>query len=359
MPPDVLWIVEVDGGGDIGDPQALAGSIIASQRMRVAIPSGYLSELGLIQTAVSLQSPDDVQLAISLTPKTAVFSKILGTVNSKLHFDLHELLLYALLERGTRVIVDVCDNYFLGPGAEQLTRMISKATVVVANSAVTADLIRDMTGVAAEVIGDPTETRWHNPHSPATTRSFIDVLTRRRRRPVNILWFGGPLRSFEPLEALIPRLSALSKKYPITLTLVSAAFPEILQAADKINASGSSTFTAAFSAWTRERVQAALVKSDLVLLPGDSLDPSRAGASANRLIDAMWAGRYVVASGIPSYWEFRHAASIGDNIISNLSWALNHPRHLQKRIAIGQSIIREKYSSRAIGQAWWSVLKAP
>jgi hypothetical protein len=362
MIPDVLWIVESDGGGDVGDPRTLADSVIASQRMRVASPAAFLAAIGLNQAAASLQSADDVHFASRLTPRTAVFSKILGTADSQLHFDLHEKLLDNLLANGTRVIVDVCDNYFLGPAAEHLRRMISKATVVVANSAVTADLIQENTSVQAEVIGDPVETRRGDSHLPAPSRRLVDVLRRRHQRPenpVNLLWYGGPLRSFESLHKWFPALSSLSRQHPIILNLVSAPFPEILQAANEINGSGTPDFRVTFSAWTRQCLQSALLRSDLVLLPGDSRDQSKTGASANRLIDAIWAGRYVVASGIPSYWEFRHAASIGDDVIANMSWALKHPRQVQKRIDVGQSIIREKYSPEVIGHAWWSVLKAP
>ncbi len=361
MIPDVLWIVESDDGGDIGDPRTLTDSVIASQRMRVASPAVFLAAIGLNQAATSLQSTNDVQFASRLAPRTAVFSKILGTADSQLHFDLHEELLDTLLANGTRVIVDVCDNYFLGSASEHLRRMISKATAVVANSAVTADLIQENTSVRAEVIGDPAETRWGNAHLPAPTRRLLDVFRRRFQRsvnPVNLLWYGGPLRSFESLHKLLPALSSLSRQHPIALNLVSAPFSEILQAANKINEIGTPDFRVTFSTWTRECLQSALLKTDLVLLPGDSRDPSRTGASANRLIDAIWAGRYVVASGIPSYWEFRHAASIGDDVIENLNWALKHPRQLKKRIDIGQSIIRKQYSPEAIGHAWWSVLKA-
>ena len=362
MIPDVLWIVESDGGGYVGDPRTLADSFIASQRMRVASPAVFLAAIGLNQAATSLQSTNDVQFASRLSPKTAVFSKILGTADSQLHFDLHEELLDTLLANGTRVIVDVCDNYFLGPASEHLRRMISKATAVVANSAVTADLIQENTSVRAEVIGDPADTRWGNSHLPVPTRCLINVFRRRFQRPanhVNLLWYGGPLRNFESLHQLFPALSNLSRQHPIALNLVSAPFTEILQAANEVNETGTPDFQVTFSAWTRQRLQSALLKSDLVLLPGDSRDQSRTGASANRLIDAIWAGRYVVASGIPSYWEFRHAASIGDDVINNLSWALKNPRLLRKRIDIGQAIIRQKYSPEAIGHAWWSVLKAP
>ncbi len=359
MPPDVLWIVEADRGGAIGDPGVLADSVVASQRMRVASPAAVLSGFGMRQSATSLQSMEDVLSASRHTPKAAVFSKILGTTESKPHFDLHEQLLNTLVAKGTRVIVDVCDNYFLGPATEHMRRMISKASAVIANSAATADLIQENTGVRAVVIGDPVETSFGNSTLPVRNRSLIDVIKGRHKHPVNLLWFGGPLRSFEPLQKLFPALSELSMRHPIDLNLVSAAFPEILRAAHAMNQTGSPDFRVTFSAWTRQCLQSALVQSDLVLLPGDSRDPSRTGASANRLIDAIWAGRYVVASGIPSYWEFRHAASIGDDIIRNLDWALSHRRNLPERIEIGQSIIRKKYLPEAIGHAWWSVLKAP
>jgi hypothetical protein len=357
MSPDVLWIVEQDSQLDAQDLDSLSHSTMASKRMRVATPAAYLALHGQTQAAHSLQSDEDFHTILAKSPRTVVFSKILATSGMTPYLERYERLFCTFLDSKTKVIVDVCDNYFLGPAAAYLGRMMSKATVVVANSEATADLIFEHTGAKSTVIGDPAETAWGVPGFPSMKRGWASVLGRRQSRPLQLLWYGGPLRSFEPLLKLLPRLVEFSERQPISLHLVSAPFADIEGTVERFNQSAPHNFRLTFRAWNRQDLGAAISAADLVLLPGDPGDPSRTGASANRLIDAIWAGRYVVASGIPSYWEFRHAASIGEDLIAHLDWALSHPQLIVKRIEAGQNIIRERYTPAAIGRAWQAVLK--
>ena len=206
------------------------------------------------------------------------------------------------------------------------------------------------------MIGDPAETAWGAPDFPILTRGWARVLGSKLDRPLKLLWYGGPLRSFEPLLNLLPELARFSERQPLSLHLVSGAFKDIEGAIERFDRGPSRNIRLTFSAWTPQCLEAAISAADLVLLPGNPGDPARTGASANRLIDAIWAGRYVVASGIPSYWEFRHAASIGDDLIANLSWVLSHPGVIARRIEAGQNIIRSRYTPEAIGLAWRAVL---
>lgn len=315
-----------------------------------------MARFGVPQRAVSIRDDQDFELLRTATPSMTVFSKILGIGGMEGHLERHERLAEEYASRGIPVVIDVCDNYFAVAASPYLRRMIKCARSVVANSSATADLISESTGIEASVIGDPVESDRSAPAFDSPVRSLLTRFWRRPRRPLNLLWYGGPLRSFEPLRRLLPRLARLSASIPINLHLVTATFEEVDASVQSINSQGNH-FHARLTPWSSEAMRSAISAADLVILPGDAGDPSRFGASANRLAEAIWGGRYVVASGIGSYWEFHEVASVGDDVIAGILWACRHAEEVRRRIALGQQIIQERYTPEAIGHAWHALAR--
>ena len=351
----ILWVVDCGADAPPADPIRLSGSPIASQRMRVAAPAAHLADLGLTQRAASMRDERDFESLRTATPSVAIFSKLLGTAGMEAHLERHERLAGEFGRRGIPVVIDVCDNYFIAAAAPYLVRMIKCASRVVANSDATADLIAEATGIKASVIGDPVESARSIPAFNSPVGNLLSRFWRRTDRPLNLLWYGGPLRSFEPLQRMLPGLTHLSTTVPIDLHLVTAKFEEVEAAAQGVN-NQENHLRARLTPWSRESIRDAISAADLVILPGDASDPSRFGASANRLAEAIWGGRYVVASGIASYWEFREAASVGDDVIAGVLWACRHAEEVRRRIALGQKIIQARYTPQAIGHAWRSLV---
>jgi hypothetical protein len=90
----------------------------------------------------------------------------------------------------------------------------------------------------------------------------------------------------------------------------------------------------------------------LCALPVDLASESKSAKSANRLVEALRAGRLAVASPLAAYQEFAASARIDENIVQGIQWALDHPAEVVQRIRTGQAATEEKYSPAAVARQW-------
>jgi hypothetical protein len=90
--------------------------------------------------------------------------------------------------------------------------------------------------------------------------------------------------------------------------------------------------------------------ADLCVIPSDSSDPRKAGASSNRLLSALALGLPTAATPIPSYAEF------SDYFVDIKSdpFSLSEPElsGLCALIKLAQANILEQYSREAVGRQW-------
>lgn len=114
--------------------------------------------------------------------------------------------------------------------------------------------------------------------------------------------------------------------------------------------------TLRYAKWSTDCLWRSLQEADLVVIPQVMNDKTRNAKSSNRLVESMWAGRFVVANPIPSYQEFGDWAILDERISDGLSLALTRQESLTKRIVEAQGHIETNYSIRAIGARWESAL---
>ena len=199
---------------------------------------------------------------------------------------------------GKRVF-DICDHHFADQFADYYVEHATKADLVTCNSETMKDIIRQHTGRIATVIPDPYESE----ELPAGIGN-------------GLLWFGHESN----LVDLHPYLDL---------------DPEILTGTD----------------WSREKQLAALDKCAAVLIPtGKSM-----AKSANRLIEAVRNGRFVIAGYLPAHEEFKDWMWIGD-IREGVEWLKEYPKQAIRDVAECQRYIRNKYSPEAIGRLWFNAL---
>jgi hypothetical protein len=99
--------------------------------------------------------------------------------------------------------------------------------------------------------------------------------------------------------------------------------------------------------WTPESERRCLHESAVVLLTGNN-----PGASTNRVVKALRAGRFVVTPGGVEAWEqFAPYIYIGD-VRDGIHWALNNREEACNKIRAGQEAIRKRYSPQSIGSQW-------
>jgi hypothetical protein len=352
----VLWVAYSDTPGLHADPARLQDHWSAGRRLRVGIPAAWLAQAGVSQWLVSPPSADGLREALALKPDVAVVSGLYPNVderrNARSYFDCVD----ALRDAGVTVVVDLAENHFQDARAAEYREMIERSDGLVVNTQALADVIAEQTGRDCVVIGDPVEGVRCAPafDPPARQGVFARLAGRRQQsRPLRLLWFGGQERNYEYLRTLVPELARFARSMPLEVSVVTGANPEITADIARWRNAGAG-LDARTSIWSPAVLARELAGCDMVIIPSEVM--ARMAASTNRIAESIWAGRFVVANGLPSYWVFREAAWIGDSIIQGLHWALDHSNEAAARIATGQALIAGHYSPEAIGRLWQQTL---
>jgi len=197
-------------------------------------------------------------------------------------------------------IFDVCDDHFNNPTLGDYYRLhVKEADAVTCNSEVMREIVSRETGRDAVAIPDPYESE---------------------ERPADmgygLLWYGHESN----LKTILPYMNL---------------GVSILSGRD----------------WSRDKQLDMLEGCAVVLIPTDE----RKGKSANRMIEAIRNGRFVVAGELPAHDEFKDFMWVGD-ITEGVTWALQNRNEAIARVKAAQDYIREKYSPAAIARQWLTVL---
>jgi hypothetical protein len=352
----VVWIAHSDAVGLHTDPSVLCYHWSAGRRLRAGIPSVRLHSLGVRQWLLSPPSKDGLEQALELRPDVVVVSGLYPNVEGRRDPRSYFNCVDAFQRNGVPVVVDMAEDHFQDYRAAEFREMIDLGDGLIVNTPALADIVREKTSRESDVIDDPVEGAECDPvFDPPQLRSglFRLAVWGTQPRPLRLLWFGGQGRNYQYLKRLVPELQVFARVMPIDLTVVAGPL-EGLEADVAAWNSHSQRFRARSVMWSRGALEHELSRCDIVIIPSDVA--ARMAASTNRIAESIWAGRFVVANGLPSYWVFREAAWIGENMIEGLRWALHHREKAVARIVRGQTIIVERFTPDVIGRRWGEVL---
>ena len=305
-------------------------SELASARYRALIPARQLARLG---HDVAIASPTAAGWPANLldTPRDVL-------VISKSFHQENEALAQSARERGMRVVVDFCDDYFDDERfAGHFRRLTEVAHQVVASTPEMAQSVTRHTGREALVIGDPIE-------GPRREPAFAP-----RFPMLRVVWFGHT-GSIDGLAAKGGELLALAQRMPVRLTVVTKPTPEVKQLLADIGRQSAGNLEIRLMTWGVEATWKALEDSDLAWIPS-SAQAYKAVKSANRLTESLWAGRAVVADALPAYQPFADLMPIGVPLHEAVPRLLQD-KDVEARIKQAQRRIAAEYSDLRIGRAW-------
>jgi hypothetical protein len=214
-----------------------------------------------------------------------------------------------LIEGYDRIVFDVCDDHFDSQWGGHYRTTCLKADAVVCNSEAMRFRIFQETHVVAKVIPDPWE-------SPETLPAWGDGL----------LWFGHET-NLKDLWREVPNL------LDYAMCVVSTPVQD------------------GITPWSPEVQKKALEHCAIVILPTGK-SPCK---SANRMVEAIRAGKFVCANPLPAYEEFSPYAWIGD-IREGVDWAYANQAKALEMVRKGQLYIKTRYSPEIIGRQWLDVL---
>ena len=211
------------------------------------------------------------------------------------------------LYRNVPVVYDVVNDHFHGQLAQHYLTMCDLASTLTAGSWAMAERVKHVTGRPCAVIDDPYEM-------PEGHAGCVGD---------KVVWFGHSAN----IGSLLSHLDALDGANLVVCSNVQkdGVVP-----------------------WSLENEARCIDEAAVVLLTGGN-----PGASTNRVVKALRAGRYVVTPEdcAESWREFAPFIWIGD-VSEGIRWALNNREEACSQIRQGQDFVRDRYSPWEIGQQW-------
>jgi hypothetical protein len=293
-----------------------------------------------------------------------VFNKLLadfGTARFDGAIRQYSEVLASIGTRGAAVAMDVNDDHFDNAGFRDFYLRCRPQAWTTSTPAM-AKVMHDCGIEPVTVIPDPYEGPAGSAAPPLPTRfpRLFRMLDRFSSHPgrgwrVSLLWFGHP-SGLPALVACLPDLVQATREFPLHLHCLSA--PGFGAEALAQSALGGGALTMSFEPWSSEATWAALRTCDVVLLPADTSSDKNRVKSANRLIEALRAGRFAVAQPLPAYLELKDYAHVGPSLAEGILWALRHPMQALRRVQRGQQSIAERFSPDAVARQWLNSLQS-
>lgn len=259
-----------------------------------------------------------------------------------------------LQARGVRVIADINDNHFeSSPRAPYFRDLAVTVDAIVASTAQMAEIIRKYTSKPVTVVRDPYEgQRGEARFEPARLswlRRFLGA-SGDDVRP-KLLWYGYPT-NLDTLIVLRDQLLPLAQRQPLTVQVMSRQGSEAETLCNELHATCGGRVWWTFVPWSLAEMPNAFAGADLVVLPSNAGDSTKAVKSPNRLVNALRAGRFVIAHPLPSYEEFSNYGWVGENIADGVRWALENRQAVAERIVRGQDYVETHYSPFTAAREW-------
>ena len=288
------------------------GATFASYRFRAAIPAKGLERLG--HSVCINQGEADI----------FVFSKPM--LND---YEIAE----DVKNQGARVVFDVVDDHLTHPIFGPIyNKMIELADVLVSPTQNMAERVYRVSGRTPIVIPDPYEEEKQQPHATGD----------------KLLWFGHRtnLKDLAPWKPYLNGITILTG--PNIHEPVAIKAGKKLAQTQSINVLDGRTYLE----WSLEAQTREFTNHNIVVIP------THQGAeykSANRLVNAVRGGCFVVCSPHPSHEEFRSMAWVG-NIKTGVDWARAFENELNDRVTEAQAYV-EKFSPDAVAKLWEGALQ--
>ena len=309
-------------------------SRIASLRYRAIIPAQALAARGHQALVIGL----DRECFDSVRDKVVDSDYVVFRKNYD-ESECTERMLQEMHMRGVKTLFDISDDRFLSEPGPHLRRMIAQAGSVVTTSTMLQQAVKQHTNRDSFVVGDPFEgprgeARW----SPNGSR-------------FKGLWFGHA-SNIGSLRQALPSLLQAGRKNPIDLRIVTKGIDGIERECKEFNSKHRHALSLRYAKWSIAETWNSLAATDFVIIPLKPDNRRLLAKSTNRIIESLWAGRFVVAHPIPSYMEFKEWAWIGEDLAEGIAWMVEHGSLLAARVRAAQDYIAATYSPHRIALEW-------
>lgn len=246
---------------------------------------------------------------------------------------------------GSITVFDVCDNKF--DEDENLIFCCQEADYITCNSHVMSKQIFLRFNKDAYVIPDPFER-------PTLPVNFNPGSV------IKLLWFGsGSSLGYVNWPAVWSQLQSRIKNYQLDIISSKASrFKEkTIRRIEKNeeNYGGIDISKINFHEWTWELQGELLEQADIIILPIDTQHYRTITKSANRVVDSLASGKFVITNRLDSYKEFSDYIWTKD-LVKGINWAVTNKDSVNKMVKEGQEYVNTFYSINAISNSWFNFL---
>ena len=351
----IHWIVD----GIKGDAASGFSSSLASNRYRAIVPAAQLRKEGHTVEFIPM-SDWAPNLPGSPTPDVCVIGKLLPN-NDPSRF---ERLARGVLDgmsaaaaRGMTTVADFSDDHFENPQVGAYWRALAaQAAICTAGSDVMAQAVQRHSQGPVLTVGDPLAS------PPATPRVFQNpkgasawaqrLLGGSKTAPrLKLVWYGNN-SNWPAMQRWSDALGEYSDTQAMLVWIVTRPNATIENYIQRFNDKHSPGALMELVPWDEATQWSVVQDADIVLVPSDLSTPAKAAKSANRLTDALNAGRYVVASPIPAYEVFRPYVSLTDDPVQAIRDYLAQPAQALEKLSAGQIAVRTRHDAAQVATEW-------
>ena len=293
------------------------------------IPANNLS----IQKIIFTENDNPINFLEKYKPKLLITNKIK-------HNNLIKLLILAK-EKNIRIITVYDDWSFDESTISSFRHNLNIESIKLADTSIVktkaaADVIYKNIGFETSIIPD---CLWFSSRKPIE----------KFRHPYEVSWFGMNT-NHTTLNDILPSLENLKLK--LNLKIITNKFENFKKIIENNN---YSYINCEFINWTPE-FDLDLLKTDIIILPYSS-DNIRLVKSANRIVDSINLGRFVIMSETQQFREFEPYCYFG-KISDGLEWLIKNEREALIKIAKGQDYLRDNYSNNITFKKWESAINS-
>jgi len=171
-------------------------------------------------------------------------------------------------------------------------------------------------------------------------------------KELKLLWFGSQSSfKFLPVVEIWLRLEKeiVNYKYTMVSSKTDRLLSKMSMRQSKGQITGINFSKLDMQEWSWDHQGKLLTECDIVLMPVQTDNPRTDTKSANRVIDSLISGRFVITTSLASYEEFAPYTWQGD-YIEGIKWAKTNPDQVIDRITKGQHYVEQKYSAKVLSK---------
>lgn len=358
----VHWIVRhIYGSRESGYQSPLA-----SNRYRAIWPAQGLEAAG---DRVEFIAAADWHWPPAERPDVVVLGKLVGDIadtdrEAALARVGHHVLLTAeaAVADGAALVADFNDDWFDNAlHGHYWHQLVQLAHVCVVGSEAMASSVQRFTSQPTFIVGDILGSPLGQPRvyrrAPLPARILARLLPGTPTPRLRFAWYGNP-SNWPAMQAWAERLATIRTAQPLIISAVTQPVPIIAAQIADFNAKYAPAALMELVPWS-ESVQWDVVRdADVVLVPSDPGDSRKIVKTSNRVTDALHAGRYVIASQLPSYAPYAAAVPLVDDPVGAVRSYLARPDEAARAVTRGQSLALENCSAPVICAQWRQALVA-